>query len=505
MSSIPSLVLGALLVLGDRPPDPATLPPPPEPLRAGFRAIEEADLRAWLGFLASPELEGRETGQRGYDVAARFAAALFERYGLKPAGDDGTYFQKFDLVLSEPDPEASGLEISDGAGRERLGLGGNLAASSTREIAWSQPWSFAGWGEGADQDAPDDFRGIPLAERVVMVLPRPGRNTLESRGAAAAGARRIAIISDERVKSGIGLGPRERPAFEKEEKPLSGPPEIVYLSKKAADRLFGSRQLTVDGLIARTGRLPRFELQGVEVKLTLKRRSRILPTRNVVGLLEGSDPSRRSEAVALGAHLDHVGIQGGKIHPGADDDGSGSTGILALAKAFSESPRHPARSVLFMLFAGEEKGLWGSRYFVDHPAVPLERITAELQMDMIGRNEEHLPKEKAEDNTNSVHLVGAERQSRELHRTVLRANRFVGLDFEYDEEEVYGRSDQVNFGERGIPVTFFFTGFHADYHRPTDTPDKINYPKMARVLRLVFVAANELADLPGPLHRIRRM
>jgi hypothetical protein len=125
-------------------------------------------------------------------------------------------------------------------------------------------------------------------------------------------------------------------------------------------------------------------------------------------------------------------------------------------------------------------------------------------MDMIGRNEEHPPKESGDDNTNSVHVVGAERESREVHGAIRSANRFVGLDFEYDEEEVVSRSDQIMFAVRGIPIAFFFTGFHRDYHQPTDTPDKINYPKLARILRLIFSTAFELADHPGPLRRIGR-
>jgi hypothetical protein len=125
-------------------------------------------------------------------------------------------------------------------------------------------------------------------------------------------------------------------------------------------------------------------------------------------------------------------------------------------------------------------------------------------MDMIGRNEEHPPKESGNANVNSVHVVGAERESREVHRAIQSANRSVGLDFEYDEEEVISRSDQIQFAERGIPIAFFFTGFHQDYHQPTDTPDKINYPKLARILRLIFSSAFDLADHPRPLRRIGR-
>lgn len=498
-------VLGLLLAL-DRPPEAGTLPAPPEPLRAGFEAIAEADLRAWVEFLASDELEGRETGRRGYDVAARFCATMFARYGLKPLGEAGGYFQKLEVIRSEPDPAASYLEVRDAAGVERFPLAGNVALSTSGDLEWGGEWVFAGHGEGADQDAPDDFSGLQVSEKVVMVLARPGQTRFHSRGAAAAGARRIVVIYDERVKSRDGLEANERPAFEKPRGPRTGRPEVAYLSRKAADRILKSRGLTVEGILAASGRPPRFALSGVEVKLAVKYRETTLSASNVVGIIEGSDPVLRGEAVAIGAHLDHVGVHVGKIYRGADDDASGSSGVLALAKAFSESGRRPARSVLFFLFAGEEKGLWGSRYYVDHPTFPLERIVAQLQMDMIGRNEEApRTKERAEDNQNSLHLVGSKRHSHDLHRAVLSANRWVGLDFEYDEEDVYGRSDQLNFGERDIPVAFFFTGFHPDYHQPTDTPDKINYPKMARVLRLVFATACDLTERKDPLRRLRRV
>jgi Zn-dependent M28 family amino/carboxypeptidase len=149
-----------------------------------------------------------------------------------------------------------------------------------------------------------------------------------------------------------------------------------------------------------------------------------------------------------------------------------------------------------MLFAAEERGLFGSRYFVEHSAIPLKNIVAEIQLDMIGRNEELPNKEKPEENTNTVHLVGSQKHSRELHQIIIEQNRSIGLTFEYDMEEVYSRSDQIHFGNAGIPVVFFFTGFHPDYHQPTDTADKVNFAKLARIVRLAYLTAFQLADRP---------
>jgi Zn-dependent M28 family amino/carboxypeptidase len=222
---------------------------------------------------------------------------------------------------------------------------------------------------------------------------------------------------------------------------------------------------------------------------------------NVVGYLEGSDPVLKKELVILGSHLDHLGRgRDGQIYPGADDDGSGSTALLAIARAFSKNGHRPKRSILFLAVTGEEMGLLGSDWYVEHPLFPLEDTVAELQMDMIGRWEEAHPfenpgNEKAEENKNTLHLVGAKRISTQLHEIVLKANAdHVGFDFEYDGEKYYERSDHYNFARKGIPITFMFTGVHRDYHQPTDTPDKIDFPKLARVAKLNYLVAFELAD-----------
>lgn len=499
MYSTPLVILLGLVSLADQPPDPATLPQPPEILRAGFAAVEEMELRAWLGFLASDELEGRESGQHGYDVAARFCATLFERFGLKPAGDQGTFFQDFDILRSEPDPDTSALEVKDSAGEARFGLAGNLAVWPPADVDWSGPWAFVGFGEGAENDSPSDFRGIDTPQRVVLVLPRPGRNGHESRGAVLAGATRIVIISDDKVKRRMGLESHEWPSFDVPGQEVP-PYTVAFVTQKLADRILRTKGLTVDGLLKGAERPPHFDLDGMDLKISVRRKETKLRGRNVVGLLEGADPARRSEAVVIGAHLDHVGQRGSQVFHGADDDASGSCGVIACAKAFAQSPRRPARSVLFTLFAAEEKGLWGSRFFVDHPAVPLKDIITEIQLDMIGRNEEE-KNVKPEDRTNKVHVIGSRRESLELQRIINRANQPIGLEFLSSGEQFFGGSDHYFFAEHRIPVAFFYTGSHPDYHKTTDTPDRINFPKMARIVQLSFSAAWDLADREGPLPR----
>jgi Zn-dependent M28 family amino/carboxypeptidase len=222
------------------------------------------------------------------------------------------------------------------------------------------------------------------------------------------------------------------------------------------------------------------------------------PAMNVFAVLPGSDPRLRDEYVVIGSHLDHLGKRGNTILFGADDDASGTTGVMAVARMFAQNPVKPARSILFVCFSGEESGLRGSAHFANDCPIPLSSMVAELQMDMIGRDEEESVEdrgsgEKAEDNRNSLHLVGTKKLSPALHELCLRKNEAAQFDLEYDHEGMFGRSDHANFARKGVPVAFFFTGLHRDYHQPTDTPDKIHYEKLLRVATYVYDIAFDLA------------
>jgi hypothetical protein len=225
------------------------------------------------------------------------------------------------------------------------------------------------------------------------------------------------------------------------------------------------------------------------------------PAWNVVGRLPGSDPARKDECVVIGSHLDHLGRRGSTIYPGADDDGSGTTGVLAVAQMFARNKVRPARSIVFVCFCGEENGLVGSRYFVQNCPIPLASIVSELQMDMIGRDEEANSEsrteaersEQAEQNLNTVHLIGTQKLAPALHELCMAKNGTAGFELEWDQEGMFGRSDHANFARMGVPIAFFFTGLHADYHQPSDTPDKIHYEKLLRIATWVYDIGFELA------------
>jgi Zn-dependent M28 family amino/carboxypeptidase len=219
----------------------------------------------------------------------------------------------------------------------------------------------------------------------------------------------------------------------------------------------------------------------------------------VLGYVEGSD--KKDEWLIVTSHYDHEGIKNGKIYYGADDDGSGTVGVMEMAEAFAKAKaegKGPRRNVLFMTVSGEEKGLWGSEYYSEHPTVPMEKVTADLNIDMIGRRDTLHPK-----TNNYVYVIGSDRLSSELHTINEEVNaKYTQLELDYkyndrkDPERIYFRSDHYNFAKKGIPAIFFFNGIHADYHQSSDTPDKIEYDALAKRTQLAFVLAWELANRP---------
>lgn len=497
--SFPPILLGALLFgsasvaqtpLADAPPD----------YRKGFESISEASLRATLRFLASAELEGRESGTRGYDVAALFVACLLEGLGVAPAGDGDSFYQELELVRRTWNLEEAALSLRAGDAEARtLALKGQVALRATRDIDWRSPWVFVGHGEGASQDAPDDFYGQAIEGHVVLVLPRdPKRPDL--REARRRGVRRLVVISDFMVERKAGLHARDVPRYLLEKRNRdSEEPQVVYISEKTADEVLESAGTSVEELRGEKTRPRSRSLSDLAISLRIPREEATRKTRNVLGRLEGTDPRLKSEYVVLGAHLDHIGIQGGKVHPGADDDASGVSAVLGVARAFMANGRRPRRSVLFAFFAAEEKGLFGSRYFVDHPPVPLDRIVLQIQLDMVGREPGKglggPPGKEAEGKADRLmYKIGTRRHSAELDSWVADVNRYTGLAIEHGNERFYGASDQYWFGQNGIPVAFFFSGIHEDYHKPTDTVEKIRFSKILAISRLAYALAFEVAD-----------
>lgn len=485
--------------------------PLPTDRQAGAAAVTDADLREWLGTLASPEFEGRGTGQEGFRKAAQYVRAQFQALGLEPGAADGSYWQRVPWGAVTPDREATQLVVSRG-GQTTVRLDGTALSGRV-----SGPLQATGGITVlvVSNQEESGIADLDLTGRIALIYLRPaaaagnrggtptgnrGRRGGRQGGRRGGGATRFLREATD-AGAAIALAVQETPG-----QGLTGssgsraggraPTNQISIARADLERILAVA--TVETSILAGDQL-RTDLTGLIAELNLVTEGEFLPAWNVIGILPGTDPQLKDEYVVIGSHLDHNGIRNGTIYPGADDDASGSAGVIAVAKAFVNNPIKPRRSILFVEFCGEENGLIGSGYFADNPPIPLSSIVGELQMDMIGRNEEFRDREgnvteSADDNTNTLHLIGTEKLSKDLHALALARNELAGFDLEFDEEDVFFRSDHANFAKYGVPIAFFFTGFHPDYHQPTDTYEKINYEKLGRITTYVYDIAFELAQ-----------
>lgn len=456
----------------------------PSHLRDGLSAIRTSDARTWLNYLAGPECMGRGTGQPGYQKAADYVAARFREFGLKPIGENGTYFQNLTFQKVTLDAAKSNITIepTDRALMPSSGFAIDGLAADVN-LKGSVMFVRAGTKEAQAPDA-SVFR-----DKIVVLTAVDGAaitNQIARSGAAAL----LTVVPGTSVESS------ERTLRPGGSRPGRAPRTVRGRLTHAFATQLASLTGVDAGLVRASGETP---FQAVDsartASMTLALETTEVKVPNVVAALEGSDPALKHEVVGIGSHLDHMGVQNGVVFWGADDDASGSTALLLVAKAFSQNPVKPKRTIVFMAFAAEEMGLLGAGHYATNPIYPLKDQVAHLQMDMVGRNEQ-TNTERAEDNIDTIHLVGSQRHSTQLHELCLEMNKYVGFKFEYDEEDVYTRSDHYQFASRGVPVAFVFSGFHPDYHQPTDTADKINFDKIANAAKLFYMVAHEAGTRP---------
>jgi hypothetical protein len=488
--------------------------------------IQPADLKADLYFLASDDLAGRNTTSLQDHIATDYIAAEFMRLGLKPVGDGGTYFQKMHIITGDLDREHTTLTAKVGGVDSKYTLGKDFwwTRQSLRPTQACGPVAFAGYGIDAPEFGYNDFAGTDLKRKIVLVFSRepqandPGSKFMgrfdtyhafertkieELRKQGVAGL----LIVRDRIPRGTKPIPASSP------RPSGGPSyalagkmwdiPVFTIGRDVADQLLAPSGKTSDALqaeIDRTARPDSFEVP--ESSACMSKAFTNLHThegRNVVGILEGSDPKLKAQTILVSAHHDHMGVSHGHIYHGADDDGSGVVGVMEIAKAFVQGNIHPKRSVLFIAFDGEERVFLGSYYYVTHPIVPLNQTVANLNMDMIGRNENDpnwpLP---ADGNVNMVNVLGT-RYNPALRQVIDRENRQEGLKLDYkmdkvDPDSLWERSDQFWFAMLHIPQVEFQTGLHPDYHTENDTWNRINYPKLTKIIRLVFLSVADLAN-----------
>ena len=488
-------------------------------------SITPGELKMHLEFLSSPELGGRYTLAPNFGIAARYLAAHLEAYGFHGAGDHGDFLQTFQVVSAKPDTAKSSLEMTNAGKTSSYHFGDFYLSGISTGDAQGQVL-FVGAGISSPSQHHDDYSGLDVKGKIVLIASgtpsgiessRLGANE-EGEGAARAhGAIGIMQIPSQRMMDFMrNKGFQDRAAAHESirlAREAEGKLPTIVLGPNLAEELLTACGMdfksVIDAVAHKQSLTPK--KTNVSVRMTVAMQVTHTTTQNVAGILEGSDPKLKNEYVGFSAHYDHLKTDpNGEIYPGADDDGSGTTAILTIAHAMSLEK--PKRSVLVIFHAGEELGLLGSEYNTDYaPVVPLDQMVVDLNIDMIGRSrpagdkaleDEHLT------DANTVYLVGANRISKELNQISEETNsEFQKMKFDYyyndpnNPERIYFRSDHWNYAKHGVPIIFYFDGTHVDYHRPTDTIDKIDFNKMTRVTRLVFETGWRIANLD---HRLTK-
>lgn len=496
--------------------------PPPNMTHPSYpygQMITAKGLKAHLSILASDEFEGRETCTAGQKKAARYIATHFRSVGIPGVGETNSYFQNVPYLKEswkKIDIQVNGQEFSH--------MKDFFSFSSTNtnvpELKASEV-VFIGY--GISDPAYDDYAKANVKGKVVMFYEGEPKDkdgnyfisgTTETSDwskdwkkklitAKEKGAKTVLIVTNE-TKTKIG---RYRRFLVGGNLKLGG--------EDKAEKYVNSCNISADVAKAIIGKKAK-KFKKIREKIIKKKRpyGLTLPCdivihqeesredligENVMGFIEGSDPDLKNEIIYITAHYDHLGKRGEDIFNGADDNASGTSTLLEIAEAFAKAKKDgngPRRSVMIMLVAGEEKGLLGSEYYVNNPVFPLENAVVDLNVDMVGRIDK-----RHEGNPDYVYVIGSDRLSTKLHDINEEANSIftqLELDYKYNERDdpnrYYYRSDHYNFAERGIPAAFYFNGTHEDYHRSTDTPEKIEFDKMAKIGQLVFHTAWEISN-----------
>ncbi len=496
------------------------LPLPPD---GATSSITVRDLKKHLSFLASDELGGRYTFSPSILVAARYLASQLESYGYRGAARDGSFFQKVPLSYRTVD-KSSGIIFDSSAGREEFRFGDDFVSETPEDIALNGELVFIGYGISSPANNYDDFAKADVKGKIaVMVLGMPDTlkgavsdddesriNAVRARGAMgvlAVPPPQVLIVWDQ-IKSyvsqeSLSLPPRAADSGKPFPALLAGPKML-----KSIARALGRDEVYITRPAGKPLEPARIAITA-QIKMKVDMRS-APTTGNVVGVLEGSDSRLKDEYVVFSAHYDHLKTSNaGEVYNGADDDGSGTSAVLEIAEALALA--RPKRSVLIIFHTGEELGLYGSAFNTDHePVVPLAKLVANFNIDMIGRAREEGStdaRDRELTDKNSVYVIGADKLSTELNGISEATNKEtvrMRFDYTYNDENhpqrFYYRSDHYNYAKHGVPVIFYFTGVHRDYHRTTDDIDKIDFAKMERITRLVFATGWRVANLD---HRLK--
>ena len=492
-------------------------------------AITPAGLKADLDVLASDAYEGRETGKKGQKMAADYIAKAFAADGLAGpvAGSDNPYVQHFGMKRTSLDLAASTVKVGGQTFQGKRDFYAALTSKFAMPVTLEP--TFVGYGIKEDKYSdfvtPADYKDKDLVLLAGEPLNAQGKSLLGADGKPSAyapnsfegliarrqaifplGARSIILVMPTAAAFAAvpkGYSPvlgREDLAFDGD-KEKKGGFNILVVSPEVGAKLLGTNPAGLDKYrqsVAKAGKAvasPFKPVAGATAQARLV--TEPFTTENVLGYLEGTD--KKDELIVVSAHYDHLGIKDGVVFNGADDDGSGTVSVLAMARAFSQAKKEghgPRRSILFLANTGEEEGLLGSQYYTDHPIFPLEKTVTDLNIDMVGRVDS-LHQGKGD----YLYLVGADRLSTELNTLSEATNQQynpVALDYKYndpkDPEQIYYRSDHYNFAKHNVPIIFYTSGLHPQYHKATDDVELIDFPAMARRDKHIFHTAWALAQ-----------
>jgi hypothetical protein len=460
----------------------------PKPYAA---TITAADLKKHLYIIAGPEMEGRLTASPGQKRAAAYIENQFKSLGLQP-GNNGSYqlpYPVFQDSLTKVSMEVNGktLQMDKDFAPNFNNYPSTIACSEAVYV-----------GNGLTDSAKNDYKDVNAAGKIVIVTSSQQRFGAQSYQAVAQknGAIAILVVQGNFPRRSTGLkGQQYVTAFRR-----TIFPNTYFISEEVAQSIMGE-----DWEAAKAGK-GKSKSYTANIALSLEKTTTKSESSDVIAYLPGTD--LKDEYVFITGHYDHLGKRDTVIYYGADDDGSGTCAVMEIAQAFAKAKAEghgPRRTIVFMTVSGEEEGLWGSAYYGDHPVFPLDKTSVDLNIDMIGRID---PKRKVGDSTNYVYIVGDDKLSSDLHPISTAINdKYTKLELDYkfndpkDPERIYFRSDHFNFARKGVPIIFYFNGTHNDYHRPTDTPDKINYDLYAKRAQLVFYTAWDMANRDQMLKR----
>ena len=482
----------------------------------GKKLITPDFLSKQINYLASDSMKGRNTPSPQLDSAAAYIARNFKEWGIQPV--NGSYFQEVPVCQDQLGDTNELTVFMNGAGFQLSIKSDYVPYDFSSAAKVTAPVIFAGYGITAPEYNYDDYKGIDAKGKIVVIFRNePQKDDSTSVFLGREETKYVAL--KEKLKNAIkhgaaGMlvvnGPLQFSSLKARGSPWASLSKIIpkdaaplhlcddsedqipsmHIGEEVVKLLFGS----VDSLKRLEERIDKdlsfasYELPGVKVSMHANILTTVYKVRNVVGYIPGSDPVFSKQLVIIGAHYDHVGFKKDHkegedyIFNGADDNASGTSGVMSVAYAFSRLKEKPKRSMMFILFAGEEKGLFGSKYYTTHPLHPLASTVAMLNLDMISRN-----------NPDSLYLEGAQ-QSPDLTNIIRKENKKTKFKLVVKESEYLGGSDHYYFYKHNVPFIFFFTGLHKDYHQVSDNPDKSDYSKAARVSRLVFYTAGKISN-----------